>query len=136
MTSPNSPHDEQRQEAIARANDLMAECASLRADLRAYETAIRQIRRHIQRGRPDSPLNAAPKFVPSRAQLADRIEQLEHRRRLWRRALFTVQQASGMTITDIAREWGLSRQLVSRILARDYSDEARQPTSDNPRART
>ncbi len=52
-------------------------------------------------------------------RLTDRIEHLEHMRRMWRVAMFRLQADAGMSLAAIARQWGLSRQLVSRLLRDD-----------------
>jgi DNA invertase Pin-like site-specific DNA recombinase len=51
-----------------------------------------------------------------RGDLSHSLAQLEHARHNTQCVLFRLLQAEGMTITDIARAWGISRQLVSRLI--------------------
>ena len=51
-----------------------------------------------------------------RGDLSDSLAQLEHARHNTQCVLFRLLQAEGMSITDIARAWGISRQLVSRLI--------------------
>ena len=58
--------------------------------------------------------------LPSlRSTLTERLDLVERARMDCRRALWRLQVAEGATIAEVAREWGLSRQLVSRALAND-----------------
>lgn len=56
--------------------------------------------------------------IPSiQSSLTDRLNQIERARSTGRVSLWRLLAAEGMTSAEIARMWGLSRQLVSRSLA-------------------
>ena len=53
---------------------------------------------------------------PLRASLADALAELERTRHDAQRLLFQLLHSEGQTIADIGRTWGISRQLVSRLV--------------------
>ena len=51
-----------------------------------------------------------------RASLSDALADLERGRHETQRLLFQLLQAEGQTLADIGRTYGISRQLVSRLV--------------------
>ncbi len=103
-------------ELLVHTDALLAACASLRGDLRAYETTLRRIRAQIVKRRDPSTLTDVPDFVRVRSALTAGIADVEFHRRRWRATLFRFQAAGGLDLKTIGQRWGLSRQLVSRLV--------------------
>lgn len=108
--------EERRAQAIHHADELLAACAALRTNLRAYESAVRKVRTRTARAAPHRAVADVTGFATVRSQLTRGIGELEDRRRAWRNSLFRYQAEAGMSLAAIARDWGFSRQLVSRLI--------------------
>jgi hypothetical protein len=103
-------------EAAHEADALLEASAALRRELVVWERQIRQMRARVISGKPNPRPEVVPAFVASRLRVNERFDELEQCRRVWRAAYFRLQADSGMSFGAIARQWGLSRQLVSRLL--------------------
>jgi hypothetical protein len=78
--------------------------------------ALMVVRDHLLAGGQVSDFESFIDPKPLRASLSASLGDLEHVRHLGQRTLFRLLQAEGKSISDIARMWGISRQLASRIL--------------------
>jgi len=78
--------------------------------------ALTNVRDHIERGGLVSDLAHIidPKSV--RKSLTTSLDELERTRHHAQRVLFRILEAEGQRKTAIARTWGISRQLVSRMI--------------------
>jgi hypothetical protein len=74
------------------------------------------VRDVVERGRPLSELEESLDPQPLRASLSDALTELERTRHDAQRLLFKVLHNEGQTLADIGRMWGISRQLVSRLV--------------------
>jgi CRP-like cAMP-binding protein len=74
------------------------------------------VRNLVQEGRQIRELVDMIDPIPLRAAVADSMTRLERARHDTQRILFQVLRSEGMTNADIARMWGISRQLVSRLV--------------------
>jgi DNA-directed RNA polymerase specialized sigma subunit len=86
-------------------------------------TALDEIRRTwdvarelIESGRPLVDLEQVLDPSPLRASLGDALARLERTRHEAQRLLFQLLHAEGQTLADIGRTYGISRQLVSRLV--------------------
>ena len=73
-------------------------------------------RQVVVQGRPVSELEDVIHPQPLRASVSDALGELERTRHVAQRLLFLLLQAEGKTLADIGRMWGISRQLVSRLV--------------------
>jgi hypothetical protein len=105
--------------AIAELDSLLENAATLRAELRTFETALRKARGHLVRGRAAEDLEQVIDIVTARDGLTRAATDFQVSRHSSRVSIFRAQAAEGMSIGSIARSWGISRQLVSRILKTD-----------------
>jgi hypothetical protein len=103
-------------EAVQDTDALLDACAALRRELIGYERELRRMRARVLDGEPKPAPEVAPELVASRRRFNDCFDELERCRRRWRTTYFQLQVESGKSLGAIAREWGLSRQLVSRLL--------------------
>ena len=108
--------DPLRSQAVADLDVLLERAAALRAELRKFETPLRAARNHLARGGAAADLHSVIDIVTARADLTRAAADFETIRHSSRTSVFRMQDAEGMSMGAIARDWGLSRQLVSRML--------------------
>jgi hypothetical protein len=114
--TPSAAIDSLRAAAVSDLDLLLESAAALRAELRGFETALRKVRRHLARGGPAADLHKVLDIVTARETLTSAAGVFQTIRHTSRISIFRVQAAEGMSVGAIARDWGLSRQLVSRML--------------------
>jgi len=73
-------------------------------------------RRHAEAGRPMIELEDVIKPESLRTAVHDALADLERTRHDAQRLLFQLLRGEGVTLADIARGYGISRQLVSRLV--------------------
>jgi hypothetical protein len=117
MTRVGTSHDRLRRQTIEDLDALIQATVHTRRDLRTYQTAAEQNRRYLAAGGAASDMTKQFDGATLRATFSDSVSNLEGVRTRARRSVWRLQVAEGMTISEIARAWGLSRQLVSRSLA-------------------
>jgi hypothetical protein len=106
--------------AIGEIDELLASAARLRADLRAKEVAYRRMARQLQRGVDIGQAMSDAGAHTARRELTEALDEFEHSRHRTRLAVTRAGLDEGMTIGQIGRAWGFSRQLAAR-----YAREAR-----------
>jgi hypothetical protein len=114
--TPSAPIETLRAVAVTDLDLLLESAAALRTELRGFETALRKVRRHLAGGGAAADLREVLDIGTARETLtraADVFQAVRHTSRI---SIFRVQAAEGMSVGAIARDWGLSRQLVSRML--------------------
>jgi hypothetical protein len=84
--------------------------------LRGAEEARAVVRRHLAQGGTVSGVEKFLEPEPLRAALSDAITALERARHESQRLMFRLLHSEGRTMTDIGRTYGISRQLVSRLI--------------------
>jgi hypothetical protein len=70
----------------------------------------------VRNGRPLAELEHEIQVQPLRASVSDALADLERARHETQRLLFRLLHAEGQTLADIGRTFGISRQLVSRLV--------------------
>jgi hypothetical protein len=93
-----------------------AALAALRTALDDGESALRTVRAHIEQRGKASDFSDVIHPAPLRANLSDALTDFERARHQSQRLLFRLLWAEGTSMSDIARAWGISRQLVSRLI--------------------
>jgi hypothetical protein len=97
--------------------DVLADASDRVTDaLDRGEDARRVVRAHMAQGGTVSDLEKVLEPEPLRASLSLAITELERSRHETQRLLFRLLHSEGQTMTDIGRTWGISRQLVSRLI--------------------
>jgi hypothetical protein len=74
------------------------------------------VRELVESGRPLVDLEQLLDPSPMRAGLAEALADLERTRHDAQRLLFQLLHSEGQTLADIGRTYGISRQLVSRLV--------------------
>ena len=86
------------------------------AALVAAQEARDLARAAIAAGRPMTELESMIEPQSLRASVSDALTDLERTRHDAQRLLFQLLHTEGQTMADIGRTWGISRQLVSRLV--------------------
>jgi len=110
--------------AVRDLDALLQSAAVLRVELRGFEAALRRVRGHLARGNPAVDLRRVLDITAAREALARAAADFQLHRHTSRVSIFHAQAAEGMSIGAIARDWGLSRQLISRTLRDDDANRA------------
>lgn len=87
----------------------------VRQALRQTETATRRFQKRIEAGSSVTDAFSVLGDSGLFSALTDLLNDLEHARRECRRAVAAQAREEGMSQGDLARRWGVSRQLVTRI---------------------
>ena len=74
------------------------------------------VREHVEQAGNVSDFTGVIQPIPLRAALTSSLNDLEKARHRVRRLLFRLLYTEGKSMSEIARMWGISRQLVSRLL--------------------
>ena len=86
-----------------------------RQALRQSETILRRLRRRLERGSSIAEGFAGLDISDHRQATFDGLTALEQARREARRAIIAVGLSEGLSLGQMARQWGVSRQLVTRL---------------------
>jgi len=96
----------------------------LRAQLRTNEANYRKLRRLLDRGADMRTILEVIDAGSARQELSDALDELERSRHEVKLIIAAEGLRQGMSIGEIGRAWGVSRQLAAR-----YAKEARQRAS-------
>jgi hypothetical protein len=97
-------------DVLTAASEHLAEALARAAEARDV------VRRHLANGGPVSDIRTFLDPEPLRSSLSHAITELERARHETQRLLFRLLHSEGRTMTDIGKTWGISRQLVSRLI--------------------
>jgi hypothetical protein len=109
-----------RSTAIVEARRLVEEARQLRRQLRSCEAAYRRSLRELERGTAMHTIMGTLGVGHVREVLTESLDHFEQARHRSRIASIALGLEEGMTVGDLGRSWGFSRQLASR-----YAKEAR-----------
>jgi hypothetical protein len=112
--------DGSRDDALREIDDLLKSAKRLRGDLRAKEASYRRMASQLEKGTGIGTAMAALGAPTARQELTDRLDEFERCRHRARLAITAAGLSEGLSIGDIGRAWGFSRQLAAR-----YAKEAR-----------
>ena len=108
------------QKASESVEQLLDALAEARQAIRATEVALRRALRKAEGGADVATAIIAANPAEARQRVNDALTAVEQRRHDVRRPVFAAALEEGMSITDLSKSWGFSRQLAAR-----YAKEAR-----------
>ncbi|MDQ1552297.1 MAG: hypothetical protein QOD50_1719 [Actinomycetota bacterium] len=114
-----------RRRALDDLDELIDAAGEARKNLRSYQTVLERNRKHLAAGGRASDMAIRFDVPAVRASLSDRLKLIEQKRHASRVSLWRLQRFEGTTLAEIARMWGLSRQLVSRELQPEDAQQGR-----------
>ena len=112
----------ERERALAGLQEFQAQTASLRRALRGYERVFGGASRRVEQGALLHEVMRKIGVSELRADLVDRLARFEEARHAMRVACFHLSHTEGLSIGEIARLWGISRQLTSRLINEAVED--------------
>lgn len=115
--------DQDRKKVLTSVDEFVEACAQFRKTLSAVSTSNRRARTLVEKGRPVREVLAAIPTGAIRKTMTQQIEELEAARHNVRLAVFTLGLNEGLSIGELGRTMGFSRQLASI-----YAKEARGDT--------
>lgn len=114
-TTPSENQGDLRRDVIEGLRELEAAAASLRASLLQLEERVQRTRHHLEGGGPAADLPRVAHVMEQRARVNACLADMQHVRHRSQRSLFMLAVEEGFSLAEIARAWGISRQLVSRM---------------------
>jgi DNA invertase Pin-like site-specific DNA recombinase len=95
--------------------ELDSAAQALQEHLQVYRGEIAAARAHSEAGGSIRELTVARPEMPARST-KESLRMLEAARTRTRHAMYRLAAADGMRAAEIGRTWGVSRQLVSRVI--------------------
>jgi len=105
-----------REESIRSLREMEEAIVLTRNQLKFMETVMRRARRMLESGRSAADVARLANAAQARANTSDIIRHVQAARHQAQQAQFKQAAAEGSTMAEIARGWGVSRQLVSRMV--------------------
>lgn len=105
-----------REESIVSLRELEETVVRMRNQLKVLETALRRAHRMLDNGSLASEMAVAANVAAGRQATSAVMREIQMARHRAQRAQFQLAAAEGNSMADIARAWGVSRQLVSRMV--------------------
>jgi hypothetical protein len=102
---------------VAELDDLVAASQRLRQELLGAEKSYRWARRLVAQGKPMGELLSEVGAGTVRSKVSDALDRFERARHASRRSFVVAGQAEGMSLGQMGRLWGFSRQLAARYAA-------------------
>jgi ribosomal protein S20 len=124
-TAPNGPRPKTtssaqlaalREDAARTLQEMEEAIVRTRSQLKIMETLMRRVRKMIESGRSATEVAGVANAAQARAATSDIIREVQAARHRAQQAQFKLAAAEGSTMAEIARGWGVSRQLVSRMV--------------------
>ena len=103
-------------EVVNAIEELIAAIAMARAEMRRAERSLRGALQSIARGEAIESLIVLKPPAGKRQAFLDALEEVHRTRHMVRQKVFTHALAAGLSISEMARAWGISRQLASRYV--------------------
>ena len=107
---------ELREQYLAELERLLVASQDVRDALTTVASSLVVVREHAELEARISDLFATIDPRPLRVQLSSTLRELEQTRHRAQKLLFRILFVEGTSMSDIARHWGISRQLVSRLI--------------------
>jgi hypothetical protein len=118
------PMTKLERQATSSMKELLAALAEARDEIRRSEQGIRRTLRKVERGQGLASVVIADSPSEGRQSLDDAMETLTSLRHRTRSLVFALAVEEGLSIGEVGRTWGISRQLASRYV-REASDGRR-----------
>jgi hypothetical protein len=113
--------DEDREKILTSVDTFVETCERFRTTLRSVAASNRKVRSLVEEGRPVRELLSAIPTSVIRKKMTDQIAELEAARHNVRKAVFALGLNEGLSIGELSRLMGFSRQLAAT-----YAKEARR----------
>ena len=105
-----------RDDAVRTLAEMEDAIVRTRNQLKTMETLMRRVRKMLESGRSAVEVAQLANAAAARAATSEIIREVQGARHRAQQAQFKMAAAEGSTMAEIARRWGVSRQLVSRMV--------------------
>jgi hypothetical protein len=105
-----------RDDAVRTLAEMEDAIVRTRNQLKTMETLMRRVRKMLEGGRSAVEVAQLANAASARAATSQIIREVQGARHRAQQAQFKLAAAEGSTMAEIARRWGVSRQLVSRMV--------------------
>jgi hypothetical protein len=105
-----------QEEVVQALEELISAVAAARAEMRRAQLAMGRALKRIAAGETIESLIVLRPPAEKRKAFLEALEDVHRTRHAARQKVFTYAQQRGLTIAELARAWGISRQLASRYL--------------------
>jgi predicted DNA-binding protein YlxM (UPF0122 family) len=105
-----------RDEAMRSLQEMEDAIVRTRDQLKTMETMMRRVRKMIESGRSAGDVAKTVNAAEARSATSQIIGEVQGARHRAQQAQFKLAAAEGSSMAEIARGWGVSRQLVSRMV--------------------
>jgi len=105
-----------REDASRTLKEMEEAIIRTRSQLKFMENLMRRVRKMIESGRSATEVATLANAAQARGATSDIIREVQAARHRAQQAQFKLAAAEGSTMAEIARGWGVSRQLVSRMV--------------------
>jgi hypothetical protein len=122
-------------EAVEALENFISAVVTARGELRKTERFLREVLRLVDEGQMIESLILLKPPSGRRQEYQEALEEVNRRRHVARQKAFALALERGVSISELARAWGISRQLASRyvkeadgaVAAEHYSAEPVPP---------
>jgi DNA-directed RNA polymerase sigma subunit (sigma70/sigma32) len=105
-----------RRDAVRAIEEFELAIVRTREQLKYMEAVMRRVRKLIETGHPATEVAHQVDAAAARQATSEILREVQGARQRAQRAQFKLAAAEGSTLAEIARGWGVSRQLVSRLV--------------------
>jgi len=105
-----------RQDAVRTLREMEDAIVRTRDQLKTMEMLMRRVRKMMETSRSATEVAQVVNAASARAATSEIIREVQAARHRAQQAQFKLAAAEGASMAQIARAWGVSRQLVSRMV--------------------
>ena len=105
-----------KEQAVEALDQFIAALTVSRAEMRRTEQFLRNVRQKVEDGETVESLIAVMPPAKQRRTLADALDQLNRSRHKARQKVFALALERGVSVAELGRAWGISRQLAARYI--------------------
>jgi hypothetical protein len=111
-----------KDEVVVAVEELVTAVAVARVALRKSENSLRHFLKCVAEGENVESVTRHTPAAPKLAACREAMEEVNRTRHLARQKVFAHLSERGVSISEMARAWGVSRQLASRCLNETEAD--------------
>lgn len=106
-------------EAVEALDEFISAMSLARAEMRRTEQFLRNVRQQVEDGETVESLIAVMPPAKPRQTLADALDELTRSRHKARQKIFALALERGLSVAELGRAWGFSRQLAARYVSEE-----------------
>ena len=108
-----------KEQAVEALDEFISAMTVARAEMRRTEQFLRNVRQLVEDGETVESLIAVIPPAKQRQTLAEALDQLNRSRHKARQKVFALALERGVSVAELGRAWGFSRQLAARYISEE-----------------